>query len=99
MTTCTPLTLKTLTKQPAEVRLFGMDFSNKMDKAETILSVDDTASAPVGITFTGSTIDGQIVNVLCNGGTSGKKYKITVTVTTDAGQVLENDGFLEVQET
>ena len=99
MTTCTPTTLTTLTKQPDEVRLFGMDFSNKMVKNEVIMSVDSTESSPAGITFTGTTIDSQIVNILCTGGTEKKKYKITVKITTGTGQSLENEGYLDVVET
>lgn len=99
MATCTPTTLKTLVKQPSEVRLFGMDFSNKMVKTETIVSIDSTVSSPSGITFTGTTIDGQVANILCSGGVDTKKYKITVKVTTGNGQTLENDGILEIVET
>lgn len=98
MTTCIPVDLKTLYKQPNEVRLFGMSFENKMEKTETITSVDSTISNPTGITFVGNTIEGQIVHILCSNGANTKKYKVTVTITTSFNQQLENDGFLEIIE-
>lgn len=99
MATCTTTNLKTLIKQPNEVRLFGMDFSNKMVKGEMLLTIDSTVSTPTGINFTGTGIDSQVANVICSGGVATKTYKITVIVTTDAGQTLENEGYLEIKET
>lgn len=90
--------LKTLKKQPGETRAFGMDFSNKMVKTESIQSVDNVTSTPAGLTFGANSISGQVATTLISGGTHGKTYIVTVTVTTDIGQVLENEGILEVNE-
>lgn len=98
MTTCNTITLITLTKQPGETRTFGMDFSNKMSRNETITSVDATVSSPTGVTFVGTSINGKIINVICSGGVNGKTYKISIIVSTDAQQVLENDGLLKILE-
>lgn len=95
----------TLEKQPSEARLFDMYFDNKMRTGELIVSIDGVVSDPVGISFDGQSFSGQIVQLLVSAGDPPDRgdlpynqYKITVTVTTDAGQVLENEGFLNIQE-
>ena len=99
-------------KQPGETRLVSMDFSNKMDTAEIILSIDDirqlindTGGTTTDLTFAGQTINGQVAQFLVSGGTIPDRtdinecdYKVTVEVTTDLGQVLENDGILKIKE-
>ena len=95
----------TLWKQPSEERLFDFYFDNKMRTGETILSVDSVVSDPAGITFISTSFSGQVVQLLVAGGVNPDrgdldytKYKITVTVSTSASQVLENEGFLHVKE-
>ena len=105
----------TIQKQPGETRLVSMEFTNKMDSAETIVSIDsiqqflydaDGADAPTSdLVFTGQTINGQIAQFLVSGGSIPDRadiqecdYKVTVTVTTDIGQILENDGILKIRE-
>jgi hypothetical protein len=95
----------TLEKQPNETRLFDMYFDNKMRTGETIVSVDSTVSSPAGIVFNSTSFSGQIVQLLISAGDppdrgdlNYNQYKITVTVTTSAGQVLENEGYLNVQD-
>lgn len=95
----------TLEKQPSEERLFDMYFDNKMRTGEAITSVDSVVSEPAGIVFSSTSFSGQIVQLLVAGGLPPDrgdldytKYKITVTVTTDASQVLENEGFLHIKE-
>lgn len=94
-------------KQVSETRLVTMEFSNKMASTEQILSVDSYVSDPVGLTFANAVVDstGQKVNVLISGGTipdredcNERSYKVTITVTTDGQQILENDGTMIVAE-
>jgi len=103
----------TVSKQPGETRLVSMDFSNKMADDEVIVTIDDVAQSltdggvTTDLTITGEVISvsGQIAQFLVAGGIIPTRpdiketsYKITVTVTTDADQVLENDGLLLVKE-
>ena len=90
-----------LTKQPSESRLMTMEFDNKMSKTELILTMDSVTSTPSGVgapTFDAGTVKSQSVDIMISGGTTDKKYKITMIVTTDAGQVIENEGYLKVRE-
>lgn len=92
-------TVDTLKKQPGETRLFGMSFSNKLNTGETIASIDSMVSDPAGdLTITDHSVSSGVANVLISGGVTGKTYKVTVTVTSSEGQILENDGWLEVLE-
>jgi hypothetical protein len=101
----------TITKQPGETRLLSMDFSNKMVTAEIISSIDSISQIladgrlTTDLTFSGQVISGQIAQFLVSGGDIPDRddinecdYKVTATVTTDAGQILENDGILKVKE-
>lgn len=94
-------------KQVAETRLLGMEFGNKMATGELILTIDSSVSDPSGLSFTGGvvTVDGQSINILVSGGVipdredcNEQEYKVTITVTTDAAQILENDGILVVAD-
>lgn len=100
MISCTSSTLVTLIKQPDENRLFGIDFSGKMEKSETITLVDSETIEPVGdAVILSSNITDQTVFVLCSGGINTKKYKITIKIITSLNQILENEGYLEIIET
>jgi hypothetical protein len=101
----------TINKQPGETRLVSMDFSNKMATAEVIVSIDSVAQiladggSTTDLTFSGQTINGQVAQFLVAGGTIPDRsdiqecdYKVTVTITTDYGQILENDGILKIKE-
>lgn len=101
----------TLQKQPGETRLFSMDFSNKMVSNEAIVSIDNISQilangdATTDLVFTNQSFSAQVVQFLIAGGEIPARkdinecdYKVTVTVTTDAGQVLENDGILKIKE-
>jgi len=105
----------TITKQPGETRLVSMDFSNKMQTGETIVSVDNIAQQiyvengpdlpTTDLTFSGQAFSGQVAQCLVSGGQIPTRddipecdYKVTFTVTTSNGQILENDGILKVKE-
>lgn len=98
-----------LEKQPAESRLYDMDFGPKMvqSPAEAISSVDSvtqlevlpdgTVQATTDLVFPSSaTFDGQVAQQRIEAGVDGLTYKVTYTVSTDLGNVLEAEGLLLV---
>ena len=99
--------MTTITKQPNETHLITFDFKKKMVTGELILTVDSTATDPAGITFGNTpTINPNNVQVLVSGGVAPSRddiaqtpYKLTMLVTTDAGQILEEDITLNIEET
>ena len=78
----------------------------------SILDIEQRLYDPTGpddattdLTFAGQTYSGQIAQFLVSGGVIPtrddipyQKYKVTVKVQTDANQILENDGILNVKE-
>lgn len=88
----------TLKKQPGETRLLGMSFKNKLSNGETITGFTSSISTPVGLTLDQHSLGDGTANILYSGGITGKTYKITIIVNTSEGQILENDGFLEIIE-
>lgn len=99
-----------LEKQPAESRLYDMDFSPKMvggTSPESITSVDSvtqlevqedgTEVATTDLVFpVSATFSGQVAQQRIEAGLDGKTYKVTYVVSTDLGNVLEAEGLLLV---
>ena len=84
-------------KQPGEVLDYDVDFSewfsNRTDGPATHTSVAET-----GLTIVSSQLSGNVVKVICSGGTSGSSYKVTVRLTTTAGLVKEVDFQVKIKE-
>jgi len=92
------LATNVLTKQPTETRLMTMSFSSSMAVGETIVSIDNMSTTPAGVTLGATSTLPQSAALLISGGTDNKKYKIQIKITTSLGQVLENEGYLEVRD-
>lgn len=89
---------ETLVKQPAESRLFSMDFSPLLASGETLASVVSVTGLPVGLTIGAASYSGQVASARISGGTTGTRYKITFLVTTSAGNTVESEGVLQVKD-
>lgn len=91
--------IPTLIKQPSENRLYTMEFSGNMAESETITGVNSVTVTPAGLTLSGSaSFSGTQVTQRILGGVDGVLYKVTFIVTTSAGNILEGEGFLRVQD-
>lgn len=91
-----------LVKQPAESRVYVMDFSGLLAQGETLTGVTSVSySSPSGdaaLTLVGSaTYSGVYAQQRISGGTSGKYYTVTFVVTTSLGNTLEGEGILQVR--
>jgi|TARA_R100000322_G_scaffold83817_1_gene52311 hypothetical protein len=95
-----------LLKQPAEVRKYAMDFSNVLSSSETIVSsgvYPQVASELLNggssdLTIYNEAIDGNKIEFWVSGGTDGTSYRLEVSITTSAEQILEGDGILRVTD-
>lgn len=95
-----------LTKRSGETRQYTMDFSAlpELQNANLASVSSVTASAltvgasnvTLGVSALGS--DGKSATVWISGGVSGASYKITFTVTIAGGTVLEDFGYLLVED-
>ena len=101
---------QTLLKQPAESRLYDMDMSPRMATGEVITSVTsvtektvdpDTGARTVSsdLTFGTATFSGQLAQVRISVGLPNVLYEVTFIVETDAGNTLEGEGYLCVEDT
>lgn len=93
------MALTVLDKQPAESKIFQMDFSANMAEAETVASVTSVVATPSGLTIGTPAPSGKTAQVRISSGTTGARYKVTFTVQTSAGNTLEGDGYLNVKNT
>jgi len=98
-------------KQPAEKFYYAFDFTNafrnlSISDTDTINTVEVTILDPNNVDVTADMvddtkqiIDGCIVYIFIQGGTSGNTYKGTVKATaTPSGQIAEMDFYLPVEE-
>lgn len=89
--------LETFEKQPGETRYFGISFVDWLAKVgDTGASV--TGSAQTGLTLSATTLASGVARISVSGGTTGTKYKVTVRLTTTAGQIKEVDVYVKVKE-
>jgi hypothetical protein len=99
----------TLNKQPAESRLYDMDFSPRIATTEILSGVptvsektvnQDTGAKTVStdLTIGTASISGQIAQVRISGGLDGVLYEITFVSGTSLGNTVEAEGLLLVQD-
>ena len=88
-----------LVKQPAENRLYSMEFAPLLAHGETIASVSSVVSSPAGLTAVGApAVSTTQAQQRFSGGTAGVTYKVTFVVVTSASNTLEGEGNLVVRD-
>lgn len=92
-----PTALDKFPKQPGDTEDFDISFE------DYLLARDDTidsheVTVPDGINVVSSAVVGGVVKLWVSGGTNGKKYRITVTVTTTGGRIKNAEIDIEVRE-
>lgn len=90
--------LGTVTKQPADVLDYDIDFSQWLPADDAVLSVT-TAVEPTGVLVVDYTqVLSPTVKVWVSGGTDGSTYKVTLTATTDGGRVKQEEFKVRVKD-
>lgn len=91
--------IPSLTKQPAENRLYSMNFSPFLAAGETIASVTSVVASPTGLTLVGPATfsDAQAFQRI-SGGVAGNTYKVTFLVLTTLANTLEGEGNLVLRQ-
>lgn len=77
-------------KQSAEVLDYDVDFT-KWFAARGLTPDILTVVAEAGITIVASSRTGAVVKIVLSGGTSGRQYKITVTLTSTSAPALKRE--------
>lgn len=93
------MAIDTLSKQPSESRLFTMDFSANLASGETISSVTSVVADVTGLTIGAPVAGSRSVQVRISAGTVDIMYKVTFVVVTSAGNTLEAEGNLRIENT
>ncbi len=100
---------QTLTKQPAEDRLYDMDFSPRLASVENLTgtatvtekTVDQTTGVKTGstdLTIGVATVSAQVAQVRISVGLDGTLYEVTFVASTDLGNTVEAEGLLLVRD-
>ena len=89
--------LGTFVKQPAEQESYSIDFTDDMVGSDSI--VGSTATVDVaGLTVVSSITVGKLIKTTVSGGTNLAKYKVTVTVTTNDGRILQDEFVVKIKD-
>lgn len=89
--------LGTVTQQPAERLLYGIDYSEYLSSGDTVVSAT-TAVTPDGLVVDGVTTSDYGVNLRVSSGVSGVRYKVEVTVTTSCGCIIQDELIFRIKE-
>ena len=98
--------LDTKEKQPAEYKDYPIDYTAWLAEnaaGDTLASAVKTVTCLTDATDTAMTVPNLVVSPTAvapwvAGGTDGKKYKITVTVTTAAGRIDQSELIIKVKD-
>jgi hypothetical protein len=92
-------------KQPSEIYPIAVDWENRLSPGETIVThgasairLDTGADATSDLLILPTSIVGTQQRVTLKNGSHGVYYKVTFTITTSAGHLLEADVILPVVE-
>jgi hypothetical protein len=87
--------LETFSKQPTETLDYDVDFSTWLG-TDTLVSQNSTVTPSGELTVSNSAIltGDKIVKTVLTGGTTGKKYKVQVSVTTANGLTKEAEYYI-----
>jgi uncharacterized protein YebE (UPF0316 family) len=92
-----------ITKKSGEKILVEMKFDEWLDEAVSISAINSVTSEVCSggtsdLTITGQIVDGYSVTFFVDDGTDGVRYKVSVNITTSAGETLIGDGQLVVED-
>lgn len=88
-----------MTKQPSEVLDYDVDFSEWLPDDDSIATASAVRTPATSLAIDSTSVfDSTWVKVWLSAGTTGVKYKVTVTVVTDDGRTKEAEFYVNVKE-
>lgn len=92
------MSIDIFSKQPGDTVDIDVDLSQWLPSSDTISTAVATADA--GITLGATDINNtlKIVKQWVSGGTTGNRYKVTLTITSAEGRVKEVEFYVKVKE-
>ena len=89
--------LGTFTQQPADRLDYDVYYGSFFPTGDSVAS--QVTTCDTGVTATGSiNAAADTVKVFVTGGTSGTRYKVTVTATSVAGRIKQSEFYIQVKE-
>lgn len=85
------------TKQPGERESYTISFADDLTDGDVLLDAEAKVE-PEGVSLDGVHHDANSVRVWVRGGAAGVKHKVTVTVTTDDGRILQDEFLVTIKE-
>lgn len=83
-------------KDPSDIVVYRMDFSEELETGETIAT--RIVSLPEeGLTKDNDVINGDYIDVTVSSGTAGRRYPVVVTILTTEGRQLSRTGYIMVE--
>lgn len=87
------------TKQPAEVESYTIDYSDDLIDGDTISATTVVVSGnDAALLMQGKSADSTSLRIWLSGGTDRERYKVTATVTTSDGRVLQDEFLISVKD-
>jgi hypothetical protein len=84
-------------KQPGERESYTVNYENDLTEGDNVMTAAVTVT-PVGMTVDPVNVFDPRVRFWASGGINGVSYKVTLTVTTADGRVLEDEVTIKVKE-
>lgn len=84
-------------KQPAETESYSINYEDDLTAGDNVSSAVATVS-PAGLTIQSVVADDPRVRLWILGGTANVTYKVTVTMTTVDGRILQDEFRVKVKE-
>ncbi|MBP6733348.1 MAG: hypothetical protein KA142_01410 [Chromatiaceae bacterium] len=92
------MNLGTYTKQPAEFLDYDMVYGEWLSAGDTLTSTVVTVEPADGLGVDAVLVSSPVIKLWLSGGANGTTYKLTLTTTTDAGRIKQDEFKLKVKD-
>lgn len=89
--------LGSLEKQSTERESYTVSYEEALTAGDNVVLASAVVE-PAGLTVDSITIIDPVVRFWATGGTPGVKHKVTLTVTTEDGRILEDEIILKIKD-
>lgn len=91
------MNLGTVTQQPAERLSYSIDYADALTDGDNVATAT-AAVSPAGLTVDNVSVIDPRVRFWVSGGTSGRNYKVTLTVNTADGRIFQDEINVKIKE-
>lgn len=88
----------TYTKQPAEFLDYDLVYGEWLPEGDAILSTVVTVEPATDLSVDAVFVSSPVIKLWLSGGANGTTYKLTLTTTTDAGRIKQDEFKLKVKD-